>query len=75
MTFLSVLYVLGGLAVGIIVGMIIELGIETNTNNELHRRIETLQLENEALRQEAPAQVVEILDRRSVDASSLFDPW
>lgn len=60
------------LAIGVIAGMIIELGIDSETIRQLREHNKRLKLENEALRKEAPKEVVEILDRRSIDAGKLF---
>lgn len=66
---------IGALAIGVIAGMIVELGIDNETIRTLRNANDKLKLENEALRKEAPKEVVEILDRRSIDAGSLFDPF
>jgi len=66
---------IGALAIGMIAGMIVELGIDNETIRTLRNANNKLKLENEALRQSSPKEVVEILDRRSIDAGSLFDPF
>lgn len=66
---------IGALAIGVIAGMIVELGIDNETIRTLRNENDKLKLENEALRQTSPKEVVEILDRRSIDAGSLFDPF
>lgn len=66
---------IGALAIGVIAGMIVELGIDNETIRQLREHNNRLKLENEALRQTSPKEVVEILDRRSIDAGSLFDPF
>lgn len=66
---------IGALAIGVIAGMIVELGIDNETIRTLRNANDKLKLENEALRQTSPKEVVEILDRRSIDAGSLFDPF
>lgn len=75
MNALTIIYIVGALAVGALAGMIIELGIDNDTIRALREANDRLTLENEALRQEAPQQVIEILDRRSVETSNLFDPF
>lgn len=75
MNALTIIYIVGALAIGALAGMIIELGIDNDTIRALREANDRLTLENEALRQEAHAQVVEILDRKSVEAGRLFDPF
>ena len=75
MNALTIIYIVGALAVGALAGMIIELGIDNDTIRALREANDRLTLENEELRQKAPAQVVEILDRKSVEAGRLFDPF
>lgn len=75
MNLLTIIYIVGAVAIGIIAGMIIELGIDSETIRVLREHNDKLQLENEALRQESPKEVIEILDRRNFEAGSLFDPF
>ena len=75
MNLLTIIYIVGAVAIGVIAGMIIELGIDSETIRALRENNDKLQLENEALRQESPQEVIEILDRRSFEAGSLFDPF
>ncbi|MBR3279924.1 MAG: hypothetical protein IKG01_13645 [Lachnospiraceae bacterium] len=49
--------------------------IDTQTIAELRERNNKLRLENAALRKETPKEVIEIIDRRSAEAGSLFDPF
>lgn len=66
---------IGALAIGVIAGMIVELGIDNETIRTLRNANDKLKLENEALRKEAPKEAVEILDRRSIDAGKLFEEF
>ena len=75
MNALTIIYIVGALAIGALAGMIIELGIDNDTIRALREANDRLTLENEALRSEAPHEVIEILDRRSVETSNLFDPF
>jgi uncharacterized membrane protein (DUF106 family) len=75
MNLLTIIYIVGAVAIGVIAGMIIELGIDSETIRALRENNDKLQLENEALRQESPKEVIEILDRRNFEAGSLFDPF
>lgn len=63
---------MAGFAFGVLVGLIVELIIDTQTIAELRERNDKLRLENAALRKETPKEVIEILDRRSIDAGKLF---
>ena len=75
MNLLTIIYIVGAVAIGVFVGMILELGIDSETIRALREHNDKLQLENEALRKESPKEVIEILDRRSFEAGSLFDPF
>ena len=75
MNALTIIYIVGALAVGALAGMIIELGIDNDTIKTLREANDRLTLENEALRSEAPHEIIEILDRRTVEAGNLFDPF
>ena len=75
MNALTIIFMIGVLAIGVIAGMIIELGIDNETIRTLRNTNDKLKLENEALRQTSPKEVVEILDRRSIDAGKLFEEF
>ena len=66
---------MAGFAFGVLVGLIVELIIDTQTIAELRERNNKLRLENAAFRKETPKEVIEIIDRRSAEAGSLFDPF
>ena len=72
---LTIIYILAGFAFGVLVGLIVELIIDTQTIAELRERNNKLRLENAALRQEAPKGVIEIIDRRSAEAGEYFKPF
>ena len=75
MNALTIIYIVGALAVGALAGMIIELGIDNDTIKALREANDKLTLENEALRSEAPREVVEIIDRRDVDVTNYLKPF
>lgn len=75
MNALTIIYIVGALAVGALAGMIIELGIDNDTIKTLREANDRLTLENEALRSEAPREVVEIIDRRDVDVTNYLKPF
>ena len=56
---------IGASALGLLIGMILELAIDAETIRELQQRNNKLTLENEQLRQEASHEVVEIVDKRT----------
>lgn len=62
MNLLTIIYMIGCLAVGLIAGMIIELMIDAQTVRDLQTHNRKLQLENVQLRQEAKYEVIEIVD-------------
>lgn len=75
MNFLTIIYIIGALAIGVIAGMILELGIDSETIKGLRDHNEKLRLENEALRKESKAEVIEIIDRRASNPENLFTPF
>lgn len=75
MNALTIIYIVGALAIGALAGMIIELGIDNDTIKALREANDRLTLENEALRSEAPHEVIEILDRRDVDVTNYLKPF
>ena len=75
MNILTIIYMIGALAIGVIAGMIVELGIDAETIRDLKEQNNKLKLENEALRQESPREVIEILDRTNIETGGLFDPF
>lgn len=75
MNALIIIYFVGALAVGAMAGMIIQLGIDNDMIKALREANNKLKLENEALRSEAPREVVEIIDRRDVDVTNYLKPF
>ena len=75
MSFLSIIFILGSLGVGILTGMILELLIDNSTIEALREQNHRLKLENTQLRSEAKPQTIEVLDRRSIEAGELFKPF
>lgn len=59
---LEIIYCIGASAVGVLIGMIVELVIDTSTIRDLQDHNRKLTLENEQLRREAPLEVIEIVD-------------
>jgi len=74
MNALTIIYIIGAVAIGVIAGMIIELGIDSETIRQLKEHNNKLSLENEALRNQKP-QTIEIIDRTGIEAGDLFRPW
>ena len=75
MNLITIIYMIGVLAVGFIAGLIVELGIDSGTINELREHNNKLKLENAQLRREAKPQTIEVLDRRSIEVGELFKPF
>lgn len=64
---LEIIYCIGAAAVGVLIGMIVELVIDTSTIRELQDKNRKLKLENEQLRRAAKHEVIEIIDNRTTD--------
>ena len=62
MNLLGIIYLLGAAAVGFIAGMIVELGIDSETIRMLKEHIHKLELENIQLSNESSIETVEIID-------------
>lgn len=76
MTALTIIYIIGALAVGFLIGMILELVIDAQTIRELQEDNRRVKMELELLQKEKnQPQTVEILDRRSIETGNLFTPF
>ena len=64
---LGIIYCIGAAAVGLLIGMIIELIIDTDTIRDLQEHNHKLKLENAQLRREVKHEVIEIVDNRTTD--------
>lgn len=64
---LEIIYCIGAAAVGVLIGMICELVIDTSTIRDLQDHNRKLELENEQLRREAKLEVIEIVDNCVAD--------
>ena len=65
MNLLEIIYILGAGAVGFLVGIIVELCIDTANIRALQEKNHKLELMNEALRKEVKHEVIEIIDNRT----------
>ena len=72
---LEIIYCIGASAVGVLIGMIVELVIDTSTIRDLQDHNRKLELENEQLRREAPLEVIEIVDNRTTDEVDYSQNW
>lgn len=73
---MTVIYIIGALAVGFLIGMILELVIDAQTIRELQEDNRRVKMELELIQKEKrQPQTVEILDRRSIDTGNLFTPF
>ena len=63
------------MAVGLLIGMIIELILDNQTIMELKEQNRKLRLENIQLRQEAKHEVIEIVDNRTTDEVDYSQNW
>ena len=76
MTALTIIYIIGALAVGFLIGMILELVIDAQTIRELQEDNRRVKMELEMIQKEKrQPQTVEILDRRSIETGNLFTPF
>lgn len=76
MTALTIIYIIGALAVGFLIGMILELVIDAQTIRELQEDNRRVKMELELIQKEKrQPQTVEILDRRSIETGNLFTPF
>lgn len=77
MNFLALIYITGALAIGFLLGITAENLYKANQIRIYQDRLRKSEQENERLRTqlESKPQTVEILDRRSVQAGKLFDPF
>ena len=67
MNLLEIIYVFGAGAVGFLVGVIVELCIDTDNIRDLQEKNHKLKLENEQLRRSVKHEVIEIVDNRVQD--------
>ena len=67
MNLLEIIYAFGAGAVGFLVGVIVELCIDTDNIRDLQEKNHKLKLENEQLRRSVKHEVIEIVDNRIQD--------
>lgn len=67
MNLLEIIYAFGAGAVGFLVGVIVELCIDTDNIRDLQEKNHKLELENEQLRRSVKHEVIEIVDNRVQD--------
>lgn len=75
MNLLSIITMAGVAAVGFIAGMIIELGIDSETIRSLRDHNEKLQMENTQLRNENNIERVEIIDNTVANGVDFSKTW
>ena len=75
MNLLSIITMLGVASVGFIAGMIIELGIDSDTIRSLRNQNEKLQMENTQLRNENTIERVEIIDNTVANGVDFSKTW
>jgi len=76
MTALTIIYIIAALAIGFLIGMILELVIDAQTIRELQEDNRRVKMELEMIQNEkTQPQTVEILDRRSIETGNLFTPF
>lgn len=75
MNLFSIITMVGVAAVGFIAGMIIELGIDSETIRSLRDHNEKLQMENMQLRNESTIERVEIIDNTVANGVDFSKTW
>lgn len=71
---LTIIYIIGALAIGFLFGMILELIIDAKTIRELQEDNRRLRLLNEQISREQKVEVIEINDNRA-QPESYFAPF
>ena len=69
---LTVIYIIGAIALGVLIGMIVELILDNQTIMELREKNRKLTMENIQLRREAKHEVIEIIDNRTKEDEIKF---
>ena len=69
---LTVIYIIGAIALGVLIGMIVELILDNQTIMELREKNRKLTMENIQLRREAKHEVIEIVDNRTKEDEIKF---
>ena len=75
MNILSLIYVLGALLIGFLLGITTENIYKVNQIRIYQDRLHKSEKEKEQLRAQLDSKPIEILDRRSVQAGNLFKPF
>lgn len=74
MTALTIIYSVGALGLGFLIGMILQAFIDSDQIGQLIRRNDRLKLENEALIN-GKKEVIEIVDKRQPDEVDFSQHW
>lgn len=74
MTALTVIYSIGALALGFLLGMVLQVFIDSDQIRRLIKRNDRLKLENEAL-MNGKTEVIEIVDKRQPDEVDFSQKW
>lgn len=74
MTALTVIYSIGALALGFLLGMVLQVFIDSDQIRRLIKRNDRLKLENEAL-MNGKTEVIEIVDKRQPEEVDFSQKW
>lgn len=74
MTALTIIYSIGALGLGFLIGMSIQAFIDSDQMRKLIKRNDRLKLENEAL-MNGHTEVIEIVDKRQPDEVDFSQTW
>ncbi len=75
MNLLTIIYIIGALALGFLIGATFEIFADSEQIRKLNHRIQRLELENQGLR-EGKTEVIEIIDNRTTpEEVDYFKPF
>lgn len=74
MTALTIIYSVGALGLGFLIGMSVQVFIDSDQMRKLIKRNDRLKLENEAL-MNGHTEVIEIVDKRQPDEVDFSQTW
>lgn len=72
MNLLNIIYIIGALAIGLLIGMILELALDAQTIRELQDDNRRLRKLNIHLEKQSKSEVIEIIDKRTPETNFSF---
>ena len=75
MNLLTIIYIIGALALGFLIGTTFEIFVDSEQLRKLNHKVQRLELEKQALL-EGKTEVIEIIDNRTTpEEVDYFKPW